>query len=194
MTLTESESNPFRRKEHLLSNSLGDGWMYGEYGFKALDEIGTKILMNLQKNARISVSELARIVGLSSPAVAERMHRLEQSGYITGYQAVVSSEKIGFPITAFINMTMTGLELEDMNEKIAAIPEVVEAYHLSGDYGIMLKASAKSMRHLESVINKLNDFAKTTTFVVLSSFIAPRELAPTVPDQKMIGGRQSVRP
>jgi Lrp/AsnC family leucine-responsive transcriptional regulator len=159
----------------------------GEKETKVLDEIGTKILMNLQKNARISFSELARIVGLSSPAVAERVHRLEQSGYITNYRAVLNSDKMGFPITAFINMTINGingLKLKDMNEKIAAIPEVVEAYHLSGNYGFMLKALANSVEHLESVINKLNDFAETTTSVVLSSPIASRELTPTASDKK----------
>jgi Lrp/AsnC family leucine-responsive transcriptional regulator len=157
--------------------------MQDEKEAKVLDEVGTKILMNLQRNARISFSELARIVGLSSPAVAERVHRLEQSGYITRYQAVLNSDKIGFPITAFINMTvngMNGLKLKDMNEKIAAIPEVVEAYHLSGDYGFMLKALVNSVGHLESVINKLNGFAETTTSVVLSSPITSRELTPAV--------------
>jgi Lrp/AsnC family leucine-responsive transcriptional regulator len=154
---------------------------------KILDEVGTEILKNLQKNARISFSELGRIVGLSSPAVAERVHRLEQSGYITRYRAVIDPDKIGFPITAFINMTINGIDgstLKDMNEKIAAIPEIVEAYHLSGDYGFMLKTFVSSVGHLESVINRLNDFSKTTTSVVLSSPIASRELLPRGPALK----------
>ncbi|MDR1917113.1 MAG: Lrp/AsnC family transcriptional regulator [Synergistaceae bacterium] len=153
--------------------------MYNKEGFKALDEIGTKILMNLQKNARIPFSELARIVGLSSPAVAERVHRLEESGYITKYHAVVDPDKMGFPIIAFINMTMNGLKLKDINEKITSIPEIAEAYHLAGDYGIMLKVLVSSASHLGLVINKLNSFAETTTSVVLSSPVKSRELAPT---------------
>ena len=83
---------------------------------KLLDEIGVQILRMLQKNARVSFSELGRIVGLSSPAVAERVHRLEEAGFIKEYMAVVDHGKLGFPIMAFINLTPRAGKIKEVDE------------------------------------------------------------------------------
>jgi Lrp/AsnC family leucine-responsive transcriptional regulator len=109
---------------------------------------------------------------------------LEEAGYIKGYRAIVDPEKIGFPITAFVNMSEGVYKLKDVNEIIGAIPEIVEAHHLSGSDGIMLKVSVNSVVHLESVLNKLNNYAETTTSVLLSSSVSSRELAPSFPIKK----------
>jgi Lrp/AsnC family leucine-responsive transcriptional regulator len=143
---------------------------------KLLDDIGQQILKILQKQARISFSELGRIVGLSSPAVAERVRSMEAADYITGYRTVLDQGKIGFPIVVFINVELDGEKIQEANEVFGQIPEVIDMYHLSGEYGFMLKVAAGSMKHLETVINQVNVWGKTSTSVVLSSSIPPRGL------------------
>jgi Lrp/AsnC family leucine-responsive transcriptional regulator len=143
---------------------------------KLLDDAGVQILRNLQENARISFSELGRAVGLSSPAVAERVRRLEETGYIKGYRAIVAPEKIGFPITAYVNMRDGVYKLKDMDDIIGTTPEIVEMHHLSGSDGIMLKVLVSSVVHLESVLNKLNNFGETTTSILLSSPVSSHAL------------------
>src|SRR5438876_10855233 len=86
---------------------------------KLLDDFGWKILRELQENARISFAELGRRVGLSTPAVLERVRRLEESGIIKGYHADVDGAKIGMPITAFIRISVTGEALK----RVIAIAE-----------------------------------------------------------------------
>jgi Lrp/AsnC family leucine-responsive transcriptional regulator len=143
---------------------------------KLLDDIGRQILKILQENARISFSELGRMVGLSSPAVTERVHSLEEAGYIKGYRAIASQEKLGLPITVFINAAIDVEKINEAEEAICQIPEVVEAYHLSGEYGLMLKVLIASLEHLESVIDRVNDWGNSSSSIVLSSPVASRVL------------------
>jgi Lrp/AsnC family leucine-responsive transcriptional regulator len=145
---------------------------------KLLDEIGVQILKMLQKNARISFSELGRIVGLSSPAVAERVRRLEESGYIKEYRAIVDQDKIGLPITAFITITPSADRQKDTDEMARSMPEVLEGYHLTGTDGIIFKVAASSVNHLESLINKMGNYGETTTSVVLSSPVSSGTIVP----------------
>jgi len=145
---------------------------------KLLDNIGRQILKSLQENARISFSELGRRVGLSSPAVAERVHRMEESGYIKEYRAIVNQEKLGFPITAFIRVTATVGRLKEADEMALSIPEVIEGHHLTGSDGFILKVVVASMSHLEEIINQMGNYGQTTTSVVLSSPVESRVLTP----------------
>lgn len=147
-------------------------------GDKLLDDIGIKILLALQSNARISFSELGRLVGLSSPAAAERVHRMESAGYIKGYQTTVDYEKIGLPIKAFISVTVTPSKLPELDEMVRTISEVVEAYHLSGNEDMLLKVVVSSMEHLENVINLIGNYGETTTSIMLSSPVASRTISP----------------
>jgi Lrp/AsnC family leucine-responsive transcriptional regulator len=145
---------------------------------KLLDEIGLQILKMLQENARVSFSELGRRVGLSSPAVAERVRRMEEAGYINGYRAIVDNAKLGYPITAFISMAANIGKLGEADDLARAIPEIVEGYHLTGVEGTLFKVVAPSVSHLEVVINQLSDYGSTTTSVVLSSPVSSRVLFP----------------
>jgi Lrp/AsnC family leucine-responsive transcriptional regulator len=150
---------------------------------KLLDEIGVQILRALQENARISFSELGRNVGLSSPAVAERVHKLEESGYIKGYRTVVDQGKMGLPLVAFISLKASADKLAEVDEMIGAISEVVEGYHLSGSDDILLKVVVSSMSHLESIINHISSFGETSTSIVLSSPVSSRVLIPLQREQ-----------
>jgi Lrp/AsnC family leucine-responsive transcriptional regulator len=145
---------------------------------KLLDDIGRQILKALQENARISFSELGRRVGLSSPAVAERVHRMEEAGYIKEYRAVVNQEKLGFPITAFIRVTANVGKLKEADDMARTIPEVVEGHHLTGTDGFILKVVVASVGHLEQIINQMSNYGQTTTSVVLSSPVESRVLTP----------------
>ena len=145
---------------------------------KLLDNIGRQILKALQENARISFSELGRRVGLSSPAVAERVHRMEEAGYIKEYRAIVDQEKLGFPITAFIRVTATAGKMKEADDMARNIPEVIEGHHLTGSDGFILKVVVASMGHLEEIINQMSNYGQTTTSVVLSSPVESRVLTP----------------
>ena len=101
---------------------------------------------------------------------------MEAAGYIKGYRIILDQEKIGFPIVVFINVELDGGKIKDASEVFGQIPEVIDMYHLSGEYGFMLKVAAGSMQHLETVINQVNVWGKTRTSVVLSSSIPPRGL------------------
>ena len=151
------------------------------YDNKLLDDIGKQILKTLQEEGRISFNELGRRVGLSSPAVAERVRRMEEAGVILGYKAVVNHSRIGYPIMAVINLVVPVAQLSQADELATSIPEVLECHHITGRDVIILKVAVTSVGHLEDVINQMGVLGMTTTAVVLSSPIAGRPL--NVPKQ-----------
>jgi Lrp/AsnC family leucine-responsive transcriptional regulator len=145
---------------------------------KLLDEIGRQILRTLQEDARISFSELGRRVGLSSPAVAERVRRMEEAGLIQGYRAMVNLDRLGYPITAYIRMGTSGPKVREADEMVKAIPEVLECHHLTGNDCFIIKVAVSSVRHLEEVICQLGHYGQTTTSIVLSSPVTSRAVEP----------------
>src|SRR5215469_18214845 len=107
---------------------------------RLLDETGWHILEALQENARLSFSELGQRVGLSSPAVAERMRRMEDAGIITGYRAEINTAKIGYPITAIIRMsTLPGEKCTRFIAWAEEIPEVLECYRVTGGDALVMR-------------------------------------------------------
>ena len=142
-----------------------------------LDAIAWKILENLQNNARISFAELGRKVGLSTPAVAERVHRLEEAGVVTGYHASVDMAKLGVPIHVLIRLTIPGGELQ-ISRTVAAIkelPEISRCHRITGDESFVIEAHLVSVHHLEALIDKLSAYGATATSTVLSSPVERRE-------------------
>jgi Lrp/AsnC family leucine-responsive transcriptional regulator len=144
---------------------------------KLLDEIGWKIVRELQENARLSYAELGRRVGLSIPAVTERVRKLEDAGIITGYHAEINPEKIGRPITAFIRMNILG-DAPRLTAMLKEMPEIVECHRGTGGDSFILKASVASVHHLEKLIDGLLPFGMTTTSIVLSSPVVKRFIEP----------------
>ena len=139
---------------------------------KLLDDIGRQILRILQEDGRISFNELGRRVGLSSPAVAERVRRMEEAGIILGYRAV------GYPIMAYIRLSIPVSFLAQADELAKAIPEVLECHHLTGSDGVILKVVVSSVGHLEEVISQMGSCGMTTTAIVLSSPVVSRPIDP----------------
>ncbi len=145
---------------------------------KLLDEVGWQILRALQEDARLSFAELGRRVGLSLPAVAERVRRLEEIGIISGYHAQVSLPQLGWAITAFMRMAVPRERYPLFLTTIRTMPEVLECHHLSGEDSFMLKVALTSIPHLESFINRLSEYGQTTTSIVLSSPVMRRVIEP----------------
>ncbi len=137
---------------------------------RLLDETGWHILEALQENARLSFSELGQRVGLSSPAVAERVRRMEDAGIITGYRAEVNTAKIGYPITAIIRVSNSpGERCTRLTASTQAIPEVLECYRVTGSDSLIMKVMASSVEHLETLIDRISEHGQLTTSIVLST-------------------------
>lgn len=141
-----------------------------------MDPIDRQLLSLLQDDARLSYAELGRSVGLSAPAVAERVRRLENAGVIRGYHAEIDLKAAGYGIIAMIRLSSQP-ELGTQLDRVAAsTPEVLEFHHVTGTEGFVVKVAARSVEHLEQTIVKLIPYGQTTTSIVLSSPITWRRI------------------
>lgn len=138
---------------------------------KLLDDIGWRILKELNENARVSFSELGRRVGLSVPAVTERVRRMEDAGVIKGYRVELDPARIGFPITAFMRLSMVGDVYARLTSLVKDIPEVVECHRVTGGDSFILKVHVSSVEHLEELIDRFTPVATTVTTLVLSTLV-----------------------
>lgn len=136
-----------------------------------LDGIAWKIIEELQHNARISWAELGRRVGLTTPAVAERVHRLEKLGVIRGFYADISLERLGLPILIFVRLSMAGPEalVRTFQQQVKTWDEVIECHRVTGSDSFIVKARVVSVEHLERFLDKLGHYGSTSTATVLSS-------------------------
>lgn len=150
---------------------------------KLLDEVGWSILRALQADARMSFAELGRRVGLSLPAVAERVRRLEEAGIISGYHARVNFNKIGYSMVVFVRMVVDHDRYAAFIATLASWPEVLEGHHLSGIDSFIVKAIMPSVSHLEEFIERLSFYGQTTTTIVLSSPVIRQIIEPVESDQ-----------
>lgn len=140
-----------------------------------VDPISRRLLQLLSADGRASYQALADEVGLSRPAVMERVKRLEEGGHITGYAARIDRAKIGFPITAFVNVRYPASDHDDAERAVRGLeanPSVLECHHVAGDDCYILKVAAPSLEALERILRTLREpglSASTRTTIVLSS-------------------------
>lgn len=139
-----------------------------------IDDIDRKILNELQMEARISYAELGRRVGLTTPAVIERVRKLEDSGIVMGYRAEIDPSKVGLPITAFIRMSISGVDYSHIIEVAEESNEVLECHRGTGGDSFIMKIAVSSVEHLQEVIDRLTPYGITTTTIVLSSPVKRR--------------------
>ncbi len=137
-----------------------------------------QILAELQQNARLSYSELGRRVGLTPPAVAERIHRMEEAGIIEGYRAVVNLERIGLPLLALIRIACNEHNCQQFGALAKDIPEILECCRVTGGDSYIAKVAVTSVQHLESLIDRLMLYGETITALVLSSPVTHRIVLP----------------
>jgi Lrp/AsnC family leucine-responsive transcriptional regulator len=134
-----------------------------------IDKLDVAILEALQENARISLSELGRQIGLSQPAMSERVKRLEERGIITGYGARIDVEAIGLGMTAIIRLKTTHEHIRAAIERFARMPHVIEVYRLTGEDCFLLKVIVPTPSQLETIVDAIASFGAVTTSVVLRS-------------------------
>ncbi|TFD13309.1 Lrp/AsnC family transcriptional regulator [Cryobacterium sp. TMT1-2-2] len=143
-----------------------------------LDKVDTDILSALQADGRQTIAQLSRVLNMSNSAVAERVRRLEESGVISGYSAVVDASRLGFTIMAYLRLRYPSSIYEPLHTLLAEIPEVIEAHHVTGEDCFIMKVVATSMQHLEQVSGRIGTLGSVTTSVVYSSPLQPRPLLP----------------
>ena len=146
-----------------------------------LDNVDWAILGQLQREARITLSELGRRVKLSASATTERVRQLEALGVITGYHAVVDLAKAGYPVLAVVRLKYPGSRHQPLHRLLAGRREILECLRTTGDDCYTLKVAATSMEHLETLVDELAGFGSTTTSVVYSQPLPYR--GPHRPDQ-----------
>jgi Lrp/AsnC family leucine-responsive transcriptional regulator len=144
--------------------------------FDACDD---RILVELQRDARITMAELGRRVHLSQPAVTERVRKLESSGVIKGYRAELDLTRLGYGIRAIIRVARA--EYARVVKLIEQTPEVINAYNVTGEDSWVLEIAVIDVRHLDVVVSKFCLLSTTSTSIVLN---APRENAQVLPAQR----------
>lgn len=136
-----------------------------------LDATGRKILGTLQHEGRLPFSELGRRVGLSAPAVAERVRRMEDIGLILGWRAVVDRRRLGWTMTAFMRISCPGENYQAVRRLSLDLPEVIDCHHVTGEDSFFIKLAVGSVEHLEQVIDRFRDAGRTVSSVALSTII-----------------------
>jgi len=145
------------------------------------DVINLRILTELQKDPRLPMTKLGQRVGLSPPAVTERVRRLEEDGIIGGYRLEINPAALGLPIAAYIRVRPNSGQLPKIAELARSISEVVECHRVTGEDCFVLKVYLPSLEQLDSILDSLLRFGTTTTSLIQSSPVPLRP--PPLPEE-----------
>jgi Lrp/AsnC family leucine-responsive transcriptional regulator len=141
---------------------------------RTFDSTDTRLLAELQGDARLSHAELGRRVSLSPPAVADRLRRLERDGVITGYRAEVDPNAIGYTLGAIMRVRPSARQLPKVAGLARESPEVVECHRITGEDCFFLKLHLRDIEHLEEVVDRFLTYGQTTTSIIQSSPVRGR--------------------
>ncbi|NER15431.1 AsnC family transcriptional regulator [Leptobacterium flavescens] len=136
-----------------------------------MDQLNWQILECLQENARQSFAEIGRKVGLTSPAVAERVKKMEDNGVITEYRAFVSPMEVGYQLKAIVTLSAFMGRLKPFLIKVKEFEEVINCYRVTGNENVIMEVVLKNQLHLEKFIDELLHYGETKTHIVLSDVI-----------------------
>lgn len=140
-----------------------------------LDDTDRRILNLLQEDCRTALARIGESVGLSAPAVLERMKKLEAGGVITGYRAILDGRRLGLDITAFIGVMVDHpTHIGVFEEQVRSVVDVLECHHVTGSHTFLLKIKTENTSSLEQVISqirRLEGVSRTETMVVLSTHV-----------------------
>jgi len=142
-----------------------------------LDQVNIRILQQLIADPRLSMSELARRVKMSPPAVTERVQRLEEAGVITGYRLDLDPRALGLPVAAYVRVRPAPGQLHRVAEVARETPEVVECHRVTGEDCFIVKMHVSAVERLDEVLDRFLAYGQTTTSIVQSSPVPARPLA-----------------
>lgn len=142
-----------------------------------LDETNLRLLDELQRDARLSIAELGRRVGLSSPAVAERIKRLENERVIVGYHAEIDPRRLGYSFGVVIRIRPNPRQLADVAALARDTPEVIECHRVTGEDCYVMTAYVRDVEHLETVIDEFAAYGQTTSAIMQSAPVPRRGLS-----------------
>ncbi|QBD76137.1 Lrp/AsnC family transcriptional regulator [Ktedonosporobacter rubrisoli] len=143
---------------------------------KEIDPINRRVLEELQRDPRLTMSELGRRIGMSSPAVTERVHRLEEAGVIRGYRLELNPAALGLPIAAYVRIRPNPGQLPKIAELARQIPEVVECHRVTGEDCFVLKVYIPAIEQLDRILDCFLLYGTTTTTIIQSSPVPLRPL------------------
>ena len=146
------------------------------YSQTVQDRVNARILDELQRDPRLTMKELGRRVGMSSPAITERVRRLEESGIIQGYRLEVNPIALGLPIAAYVRVRPNAGQLPKIAELAEQIPEVVECHRVTGEDCFIMKVYLPAMDQLDRILDKFLIYGSTTTSIIQSSPVPPRSI------------------
>jgi Lrp/AsnC family leucine-responsive transcriptional regulator len=141
-----------------------------------LDDVNRRLLAELHADPRITMSALARRLGMSAPAVTERLQRLERAGVVTGYRVDVDPAALGMPVTAFARIRPTAGQVSKIAELARSIPQVVECHRITGEDCFLVKVHAAAVDRLEEVLDRFLLYGQTVTSIVVTTPVPPRPL------------------
>jgi Lrp/AsnC family transcriptional regulator, leucine-responsive regulatory protein len=150
-----------------------------------IDSINLRVLEELQRDPRLTMSELGRRVGMSSPAITERVRRLEEAGVIRGYRLDLNPTALGLPIAAYIRIRPNPGQLPRIAELAQQIPEVVECHRVTGEDCFILKVHIPAIDQLDRLLDIFLLYGSTTTTIIQSS---PVPLRPPPLPENSLGG------
>jgi Lrp/AsnC family leucine-responsive transcriptional regulator len=139
-----------------------------------IDKTDRRILEELQADARVTLAELGRRVGLSAPSVGDRMRRLEDSGVIRGYRAEIDPRALGYELGAVIRIRPHARQIPKVAEIAGDSREVVECQRITGDDCFVMRLHVRDVEHLEEVLDRFTPFGQTTTSIVQSAPVPAR--------------------
>jgi len=147
------------------------------YEANLLDAVNLRLLKELEADGRIALAELGRRIGLSAPAVAERVQRLERAGVIRGYHAEIDPRALGFPVAAIVRIRPSPGRMQRIPEIARETPEVAECYRITGEDCYLMRLQLRSIDDLEDVLDRFTPYGLTTTSIVHSAPV-PRRSPP----------------
>ncbi len=145
----------------------------------ALDDVDRRLIASLTEDARASAAELARRVGMSAPAVRERIARLEEAGVIRGYRLDVDPAALGLPVAAWVRIRPGPGQLPKITELVERLSEVSECHRISGEDCFLLKVHASSIAAMEDVLDRFLLHGQTISSFVVSTPVPPRLPSPS---------------
>ncbi len=143
-----------------------------------LDSINWDILSALQSNSRATFTEIGKQVGLTAPAVAERVKKMEDLGVLEGYRAKLSFAKVGYQLKAIITLRAFMGKLKPFLNMVPNLEEVINCYRITGNENIVMEVILRDQMHLEKFIDKLIRYGETRTHIVLSDIVADAPIKP----------------